>query len=61
MILRLAEKHDVDLHQSFMIGDNETDVVAGKKAGCNTIFIGSDETSADFQADSLKECVKLIL
>ncbi|MFK7972684.1 MAG: D-glycero-alpha-D-manno-heptose-1,7-bisphosphate 7-phosphatase [Bacteroidia bacterium] len=29
---------------SFMIGDNETDMIAGKKAGCATVLIGGKES-----------------
>ncbi|MEJ2568564.1 MAG: HAD family hydrolase, partial [candidate division WOR-3 bacterium] len=40
-LLQLAARAlDVDLRRSFMVGDNLTDVEAGKSAGCTTIFIG---------------------
>ncbi|WP_099159174.1 D-glycero-alpha-D-manno-heptose-1,7-bisphosphate 7-phosphatase [Virgibacillus ndiopensis] len=41
MILDLAEKHDIDLAKSYMIGDREPDIEAGKKAGVQTILIGN--------------------
>ena len=31
MLLRAAEEHDIDLSRSWMIGDNERDVEAGRK------------------------------
>jgi D,D-heptose 1,7-bisphosphate phosphatase len=40
MILKAAEKHNIDLSNSWMIGDGITDIQAGKKAGCKTIMIG---------------------
>jgi D-glycero-D-manno-heptose 1,7-bisphosphate phosphatase len=43
MLLRLAEKYNVDLAQSFMIGDRDMDIAAGKAAGTKTILIASDE------------------
>lgn len=39
MILSLAEKHDIDLGASYMIGDMESDVAAGKAAGCQTFMV----------------------
>lgn len=56
MILDLAEKHDIDLARSFMAGDREPDIQAGKNAGTRTAFIGRDEkrrTGADFHFPDL--------
>lgn len=39
MILQAAEEHEVDLSQSWMIGDILHDVEAGKRAGCWSILI----------------------
>jgi D-glycero-D-manno-heptose 1,7-bisphosphate phosphatase len=39
LLLDAAREHDVDLGQSFMIGDRWRDVVAGQRAGCRTIWI----------------------
>ena len=39
MLLNAAQKHRIDLTQSYMIGDRWRDVGAGKAAGCSTIFI----------------------
>ncbi|UJL48352.1 HAD family hydrolase [Virgibacillus sp. NKC19-16] len=48
MILDFAEKHDIDLDQSYMVGDREPDIEAGKEAGVRTILIGNrKETRAD--------------
>lgn len=43
MILDLAEKHDIDLARSYMIGDRAADIAAGKEAGVMTILIGERE------------------
>ncbi|KAF0817975.1 D-glycero-alpha-D-manno-heptose-1,7- bisphosphate 7-phosphatase [Bacillus sp. ZZV12-4809] len=61
MLLELAERHHLDLAKSIMVGDHERDIEAGKKAGCKTVFIGSEQTSADIQASSLLEAVEDIL
>jgi D-glycero-D-manno-heptose 1,7-bisphosphate phosphatase len=41
MLLAAAGEMDIDLSRSWMIGDNERDVEAGRSAGCKTILIGS--------------------
>ncbi len=40
MLLKAAEDFNIDLTQSYMIGDSESDVMAGTAAGCHTAFIG---------------------
>ncbi len=39
LLLRAAEKYDVDMSHSFMIGDRWRDVDAGASAGCATVWI----------------------
>ena len=39
MILQAAAEHQIDLQQSWMIGDILNDVEAGKRAGCQTVLI----------------------
>lgn len=43
MLLLAAEKYNIDLSRSFMIGDDMRDVEAGKRAGCMSILLGSEE------------------
>lgn len=50
MLLRAAEEFNIDLSKSWMIGDGENDILAGKAAGCKTILLGDKE---DFGADSI--------
>jgi len=40
MILQAAEEHNIDLKESWMIGDGITDIQAGVASGCRTILIG---------------------
>lgn len=47
MIEDLAEKYHVDLSKSYMVGDHDIDILAGKNAGTKTVFIGGEETLAD--------------
>jgi|TARA_B100001175_G_scaffold313455_1_gene321083 D-glycero-D-manno-heptose 1,7-bisphosphate phosphatase len=39
MILNAAKKHNINLKKSFMVGDRSSDILAGKKAKCRSIFL----------------------
>lgn len=41
MLLKAAQEFNIDLAQSWMIGDSENDILAGKEAGTRTILIGT--------------------
>jgi D-glycero-D-manno-heptose 1,7-bisphosphate phosphatase len=45
MLLDAARRHDIDLSQSFLVGDRWRDIGAGQAAGVQTVFIdrGYDE------------------
>ncbi len=57
MLLEAAEKHGINLKTSWMVGDNEKDVIAGQRAGCRTIFVGTKhiKTHPDFQVSNMDE------
>lgn len=66
MLLRAARELDIDLAQSWMIGDRWRDVDCGAAAGCRTIFIdyGYDEklrAQPDFRASSLLAASEIVL
>ncbi len=64
MLLRAAEDHALDLARSWMVGDRDCDIGAGRAAGCRTIRIGRNadgETPADFEAVGLREAARIIL
>ena len=61
LLLAAAEDRAVDLERSWMVGDRESDVVAGRAAGCRTILVGGAEGTADVHADDLEEAVGRIL
>lgn len=54
MILKLAEKYNVDLSNSWMVGDRETDITAGINAGCKTAKIGKLDKRAHINEITLK-------
>ncbi len=60
MILKAEKDFNIDLSQSWMVGDRETDVECGKNAGCKTALIGQS-ASADVNGKNLKECIEEIL
>ncbi|MCM3586016.1 HAD family hydrolase [Mesobacillus maritimus] len=61
MLIDLAQRHEIILTRSVMVGDHERDIEAGEKAGCKTVFIGEGETAADRKAPSLQAAVPAIL
>lgn len=62
LILRAAKDFNIDVSQSWMIGDGKNDIGAGKNAGCKTALIASiEELGQDITADSLLEAVEQIL
>jgi histidinol-phosphate phosphatase family protein len=44
MFLDAARRHNIDLSQSWVIGDSDTDVEPGKKIGCKTIKVETNES-----------------
>lgn len=61
MIQDLAEKYNIDLEKSYMVGDTDTDIQAGKKAGTRTVFIGDRDPLADAVFPNLKEAAQWII
>jgi len=57
MLLQAAEAFNIDLNQSFMIGDGEEDVEAGKAAGCKTVLIGAARFGQNLTVDSVADFV----
>ena len=67
MLLEAADSHAIALSQSYMIGDRWRDVEAGRRAGCQTIFIDYDysepspQPPADYTCFHLQDAVTWIL
>jgi D-glycero-D-manno-heptose 1,7-bisphosphate phosphatase len=65
LLLTAARKHHIQLAESWMIGDSDTDVQAGKSAGCRTARLLEDGATrnggADVFASSLLHAVEEIL
>ena len=61
MLVKAAEDYNIDLSASWMIGDSENDILAGKAAGCRTILIGTGSFGQDVTVNSLLEAMHYII
>jgi D-glycero-D-manno-heptose 1,7-bisphosphate phosphatase len=72
LLLRAAREHDVDLAQSFLIGDRMKDVACGRAAGVTTILIDrgyaqtgrrarGDANGPDAVVHTLEEAVRWVV
>ncbi len=59
MLLKAAEDLNIDLSQSYMVGDGENDIKAGKAAGCKTVLLNTEceYYGQDICVSSLKDFV----
>lgn len=64
LLLRAAEDFNIDLKNSWMIGDSENDIKAGLAAGCKAVFIKGEGTArmeGDFgQTDTLESVAEFV-
>jgi D-glycero-D-manno-heptose 1,7-bisphosphate phosphatase len=63
MLFSAAKKHNIDLASSYIIGDTQSDVSAGKAAGCATVLINriyNQDLTADFRIKNLLDIIKII-
>lgn len=63
MILKAAEDFNIDLSNSWMVGDRENDIQAGINAGCNTALLAKDYINfgQKVTAKSLDDFVNFLL
>lgn len=61
LIVDLGEKYDIELSQSYMVGDTDTDIIAGKKAGTKGVFLGKSDPLADAVFPDLISAVDWII
>ena len=59
MLLQAAKDFNIDMENSWMIGDGENDILAGKNAGCRTALIETEDKAygQDVNVISLKDFV----
>lgn len=61
MLIEAARKYNIDLQASWMIGDSESDILAGTAAGCKVALIGQRTDLAVPCYDNLLSCIQDIL
>ena len=67
MLLEAKSKYKIDMKKSWMIGDNETDILAANSAGIGNTILLLDyhskmlaESGSDFFINSVKELKEVI-
>lgn len=68
MIEQAANDYDIDVKNSFVVGDRTVDIQAGKNAGCKTILVKTGEAGKDkkhdvvpnFMAQDLLQAAKIV-
>ena len=51
LILQAVTDFQIDLSESYMIGDSETDIQAARNAGCKGILLKKDQTLLEVVVD----------
>lgn len=64
MLLKAAKDFNIDLSQSYMVGDSENDIKAGMAAGCKSILVngvGSDYHDGNYgQIDTVEAVLEFV-
>ncbi len=74
MLLKAARELDIDLSQSWMVGDSARDIEAGQRAGCRTVRVrtrpshhavpgelNDEDVQADYTVRNLVDAARVIL
>ena len=54
MLLKAAQEHNIEMNQSFMIGDSLTDIQAAEKAGCKGMLLKQNQNLLELIREKLK-------
>jgi D-glycero-D-manno-heptose 1,7-bisphosphate phosphatase len=60
LILKAVNDFNIDLENSWMVGDSQADIQAGRNAGCKTALIGKNNYNQDLSVESLLEFTKML-
>lgn len=63
MLFQASKKYNIDLLQSWMVGDKESDILAGVNAGCKTVLLTEEdrEYGQNFTSKNLLDAVNYIM
>ena len=61
LIQDIGKKYNIDLSKSYMVGDTDTDIQAGKRAGTKGVFLGESDPLADAVFPDLISAVDWII
>ena len=69
MLLEAAKDFHINLKKSYMVGDQTADILAGDRAGCKTVLVGTGyagedkkyEAEPDIKAENVLDAVNLLL
>lgn len=71
MVISAGKDYGINLIESVMIGDNEKDIIAGKRAGCRTVLVLTGKLTLkdarsfaeppDFVANNLSDAAEFII
>ena len=63
LLLPAAKDYNIDLSESYMIGDTENDILAGINAGCQTVLVSEEEKNfnQNLTVDNLNEAADYII
>jgi len=53
MIEKAVREFDIDLKNSFLIGDKISDIEAGRRAGCKTILLAGEDPPDNYKEDTV--------
>ena len=54
MLIKAAQEHNIDMNQSFMIGNSLTDIQAAQKSGCKGILLNQNQALLELVTDKIK-------
>ena len=63
LLFKAEKKYNIDLSQSWMIGDGENDIEAGRRAGCRTVLLDTNGNNyrQEVTAKDLLEAINKII
>jgi len=61
LLIQAAKDYNIDLTNSWMIGDNENDIKAGKAADCYTGLIGENDYDQNIRGVSLLDVITKVI